>query len=99
MQVKEFQDENDFYGLKPETLDSLILELLPPLGHTYKDLERDNLVDKSQEVPVYLLRKTLNALRNSAGFHIPKVRHTCKHAHVSSELLYFSLLYPSLVPH
>ena len=63
---------NSFYGLQPETLDSLVLELLPPLGHTLSSLKKDP-VDKSQEVTTYLFIKILNVLRNFAGFHIPKV--------------------------
>ena len=63
---------NDFYGLQPDTLDSLILEFLPPLGHTYISLKEED-VDNSQEVTTYLFLKILNVLRNNAGFHIPKV--------------------------
>ena len=62
------------YGLQPETLDSLILDFLPPLGHAYKELGEASVVDDSQEVPVYLVQEILNALRVNAGFHIPKVR-------------------------
>ena len=61
-----------FYGLKPETLDSLIIEFLPPFGHVYKDVKEAD-VDNSQELPIYLHREVLNTLRNDAGFHIPKV--------------------------
>ena len=63
---------NEFYGLQPDTLDSLILEFLPPFGHTYISLKEED-VDKSQEVTTYLFLKILNVLRNNAGFHIPKV--------------------------
>ena len=63
---------NNCYGLQPETLDSLVLELLPPLGHTYSNINKDG-VDKSQAVTTYLFLKILNVLRNNAGFHIPKV--------------------------
>lgn len=61
------------YGLKPETLDSLIIELLPPFGHAYKDMNEAGEVDSSQELPIYLHREILNTLRNNAGFHIPRV--------------------------
>jgi hypothetical protein len=61
------------YGLQPETLDSLILDFLPPLSHTYQQLGQDSVVDDSQEVSIYLIQEMLGALRNNAGFHIPKV--------------------------
>ena len=61
------------YGLQPETLDSLVLDFLPPLGHAYDALGEDSLVDDSQEVYIYLLQEIINALRNNAGFCIPKV--------------------------
>lgn len=65
----------NLYGLKPETLDSLILDFLPPLGHTYKELSEESVEEKPQEVSVsvYLYEEILNALRDNAGFHIPKV--------------------------
>lgn len=67
-------ESKSLYGLQPETLDSLILEFLPCFGHIYKDLKEANEVDESQKVPIYLHREILNALRNNAGFHIPKVQ-------------------------
>lgn len=76
LQIEKFLHVNDFYGLKhPETLDSLILELLPSLGYTYKALEKDrDLHPSSPECIKYdLFQEILNTLRNSAGFHIPKV--------------------------
>ncbi len=76
-QVNEFichmYGYQSLYGLRPETLDSLILDFLPPLGHAYTTLGEDSVVDDSQEVALYLLQEILNALRNNAGFHIPRV--------------------------
>lgn len=73
------------YGLRRETLDSLILECLPPINHTYKQLKMDETVavkslheqDDQWEVALYLVQEILNALRNNAGFHIPRVRYAC----------------------
>lgn len=77
VQVNEFISGvfgfQSLYGLKEETLDSLILDLLPPLGHTYRELGEDSIVDNSQEVPVYLTQEVFNGLRNNAGYHIPRV--------------------------
>ena len=78
LQVNEFlchvYGYKSLYGLRPETLDSLILDLLPPLGHTYCKLGENSVVDDTHEVPIYLLQEILSALRSNAGFHIPRVR-------------------------
>lgn len=77
MQVNDFICQvlgyQSLYGLQPETLDSLILDLFPPLNHTYQELGEDSVVDTEQEVPIYLLKEIFNALRNNVGFNIPRV--------------------------
>ena len=89
LQVNEFICDvfgfKSLYGLCPETLDSLVLELLPPITHTYKKLERVSTsedleyksnyadTDDALNVVVCLLQEILNALRSNAGFYIPKV--------------------------
>lgn len=76
-QVKEFislvDGSKSLYGLQSETLDSLILDMLPSLGHTYVKLSDNSVGDDAQDVKVYLVLEILNSLRNNAGFHIPEV--------------------------
>ena len=77
LQVKQFIDvvgeDKSLYGLKKETtLDSLLLSLLPPYGHTCKDTPPGNLI--GDNVKLCLLQELLRALRNSAGFAVPVVR-------------------------
>ena len=66
------------YGLQYETLDSLLLELLPPTDPHYHKLENTvaqheaTVDDDPFEMAVYLFQEILTALRN-AGFHVPKV--------------------------
>ncbi len=81
------------YGfLKDDTLDSLILNFLPPANFTCKKLEmvenQDESCTNSQEILRGLFEEVLNVLRNNLGFHIPQVRaytviimsiHTCVH--------------------
>lgn len=62
------------YGLQPDTVDSLILDFLPPLSHKYIKLEEDERANSKQEVSVYLFQEILKVLRCNAGFHIPEVR-------------------------
>ena len=84
MQVEEFIHlvlrSKSLYGLQTETLDSLLLELLPPIDHHYQKLEsklshqHEAIVeDDPFEIVVCLFQEILNALRNNAGFHVPKV--------------------------
>ena len=63
---------HSLYGLKPETLDSLILDILPCFSHNYQCLDELGSED-IPDVPEYLTRIILGALRTNAGFHVPKV--------------------------
>ena len=84
VQVNDFilrvHGSTSLYGLQAETLDSLILDLLPPLNHSYCKLGEDSMVDTSEPVPIYLLHELLGALRSNAGFHVV---HSYMHVHVS----------------
>ena len=62
--------------MKMETLDSLILDMLPPVGHTYTELREIGEVNDAQDVQSYFVLEILNSLRNNAGFHISEVRYT-----------------------
>ena len=76
-QVKDFvqcvSGSSSLYGLQPDTLESLVLTLLPPLGHKYDTLGDPSIVDSSLDVRVYVLQELLQSLRHCAGFHIPPV--------------------------
>ena len=52
-QVQVFIDNisrhSSLYGLKVETLDSLVLSLLPPLTHSYESLKEPRVIDSSVE--------------------------------------------------
>jgi hypothetical protein len=68
--IKVVDGPNSLYGLKEETLDSLLLSLLPPYGHTYCDTPPGEPIQ--EDIKLYLLRELLCSLRNSAGFAVPK---------------------------
>lgn len=71
----EITESKSYYGLQKETLDSLILNFLPPLGHQYKSVREESLViDSTKEVHLYLVQTLLTVLRQDAGFYIPKVQ-------------------------
>ena len=63
------------YGLQDETLDSLLLSLLPPnappYAHQYQDTAHGEVV--GDNVGVYLLYKLLRLLKQSFGFAVPVV--------------------------
>jgi hypothetical protein len=76
-QVEKFihiTESKSFYGLQKETLDSLVLNFLPALGHKYESVQEDRLVvDTTKGVNTFLLQTILIVLRENAGFYIPKV--------------------------
>ena len=55
-----------------DTLSSLILMLLPPTGFVFKQRFEGSQTQTSN-VELYCLENLLQALRESAGFHIPAV--------------------------
>ena len=68
------QGEASLYGFTKETLDSLMLTLLPPIDHEYQQVPLEqSTVDEDVDSQVFLLKSLLDALRKNAGFHIPKV--------------------------
>ena len=71
------QGKANLYGFAEETLDSLMLTLLPPIGHEYKRIPlKQN--EKDVGIKVFILKCLLDALQENAGFQIPKV---CKLVH------------------
>ena len=65
------QGNTSLYGFTKETLDSLMLTLLPPIGAKYQLVQ--NEVNEEMDIKVSVLKTLVDALRDNAGFHIPKV--------------------------
>ena len=68
------------YGIHDDTLDSLMLSLLPPVGfqeflETDKPQKEEELPQdlKGRDLEVFLVRRLLRALRKRAGFRLPHV--------------------------
>ena len=70
------QGKTILYGFAEGTLDSLILKILPPIGHQYTpiSLEENEDINIDEDVKVIVLKCLLDALQENAGFQIPKVR-------------------------
>ena len=60
------------YGYHSDTLNALILTLLPPTGFQYEERFKP-LQIASPNLKLYLLKSLLQALQDNAGFHIPSV--------------------------
>ena len=48
-----------------------MLTLLPPIGHKYQLVQ--DTVNEEMDIKVLVLQTLVDALRDNAGFHIPKV--------------------------
>ena len=59
--------------MRQETMDSLILDFLPPLGYKFELSEDCLALDATQEVYVFLYNTILTFLRKNASFNIPQV--------------------------
>ena len=79
VQVNDFannvlQGQASLYGFTDETLDSLMLTILPPIGHEYQQPPlKPNADDEDMDIKLFLLKSLVDALRENAGFNIPKV--------------------------
>ena len=79
IQVSEFAvhvKKSSFYGFSEDSLESLMLTVLPPIGQEYKSLLTQNSISidtGTQDMHVFLLETLLSMLQKNAGFHIPEV--------------------------
>ena len=92
-QVQDFihliSGSSSLYGLQPETLDSLVLSMLPPLTHSYEPLNEPRVMDSNLDLKVLMMQELLQNLRHCAGFHIPPVS-TCSTRMKATGPLFFS---------
>ena len=95
-QAQDFLDcisgPSSLYGLQPETLDSLVLSILPPLTHSYKAFEEPRAIDDSLDLKVLLMQELLQNLRHFGGLHILPVSDSRR----SIVLLWMTTCLPSL---
>lgn len=70
--------QSSLYGLQSETLDSLVLSLLPPLTHSYEPLKEPSVMDYSLDLKVLLMQELLQSLHHCAGINISPVSSTNK---------------------
>ena len=73
--VRSVGGVESFYGLKNETVDSLLLSMLPTDKHTYQPYEpkADPNSVEPIDVGVLCLQELVRAFRSSAGFYLPTV--------------------------
>ena len=68
-------ESKSLYGLQTETVDSLILDMLPPVGYEFKELKGDSEASDSQisDIRTFLITEILSVFRKNAGFNYPMV--------------------------
>ena len=72
----EIAGNKSFYGMRNETLDSLILSILPSLDLKYAAVEEKSdclKINSAGSVTFFLFQAVLNLFRDHAGFYIPRV--------------------------
>jgi hypothetical protein len=73
--ISHIDGASSLYGYHDDTLDSLVLSLLPPVG--FQEFLETDKPSKPEAIPegmtpdVFLLKRLLRALRKRAGFRIP----------------------------
>lgn len=71
--INSVDGNTSLYGLQDETLDSLLLSLLPLHAPPYAHQDTTHGEAVGDNVGVYLLYKLLKLLKHSFGFAIPVV--------------------------
>ena len=95
LQVEKFvqciSGKESLFGLQPETVDSLVLSLLPPSSLHASGAKTIPVLttgeDDGRDLKIYLTKAALNALR-SIGFCIPLVRIK----HILTPIIFFYIL-------
>ena len=80
VQVEDFVEHigtQGLYGFKLDTVDSLILSLLPPVDFEFHCTREQSLVDPTEDVKLFMLRLLVQCLRRCSGLHIPYVCPLC----------------------
>ena len=82
--LKSVHNASSVYGLQKETLDSLVLSMLPAWDHKYEQMSRCDLCSQGcKDTRVTLLDALITAFGTSAGFHSYPV--SCTRYRISSK--------------
>ena len=65
--------KKSLYGLQDETVDSLMLCVLPARSHQFQEVPNILPAKEDEDIRHYLLQQLVVALRDSAGFSVPMV--------------------------
>lgn len=79
-QVEDFVKHvglDGLYGFKLDTVNSLILSLLPPVDFEFHCEREQSLTDPTEDIRLYMLRLLVHYVRRCSGLHIPFVRILC----------------------
>ena len=89
--------ESNFYGLSKETLDSLMLSLLPTGSHKYQRLPPydEQLQEHEQDMELFLMKTLLDTVKSNVGLHLPivsvaaSVHCNCMYIFTCTEFLFY----------
>ena len=62
------------YGFQLDTVNSLILSLLPPVDFKFHSHREHSLIDPTEDIKLFMLRLLVQCVRRCSGLHIPYVR-------------------------
>ena len=80
------------YGLRPDTLNSLVISLLPSVDHAYQEMG-ELKSEESCEIKHFILREIVQALRCNTGLFIPKVLDGCGYNSQFKEIILGKRIY------
>ena len=101
------KSHSSLYGMQLDTVNSLILSLLPPMGFRFECKKDSGLFDTTEDIRIHILRLLVQYLRQCCGMHIPHVSVWLCHMHDNHVHMYVytcrissdMILCYSLVPH
>ena len=73
LQVEDFVEHigtDGLYGIQLDTVNSLILSLLPPMDFEFQCFKERALIDVAEDIRVHMLRLLIQCLRRCCGFYI-----------------------------
>lgn len=79
------------YGFQLDTVNSLILSLLPPVDFKFNSNREQSMVDPTEEIMLYVLRLLIQCLRSCSGLHIPFVCSTFTYVYIALYVIHSSI--------
>ena len=83
------EGQSSLYGMQLDTVNSLILSILPPVGFKFECQNDSGLFDTTEDIKIHILRLLVQCLRECCGMHIPYVSvYSCYYIHACKSCTY-----------